>query len=315
MEQDIKMGFVDKLVLKHKPHRLDSMIKRSNKAIKTILTLLCLLITFQGFSQRPEGVDQLVAAENYFNLKVQEKGLKKAFITVSDNNTIAFRPGPVPAERYYKEQPDSIGFLKLEPAIAKISKSMDWGFTAGPYVFNPDESKTRSYYGTYLSVWKKNPRGVWKLAMDAGVAHKKPTNTLKKRFVNPTDVKYIHQKSDKRLQQREDIVFSSDKLMSTIMKADNKIAQTEFLTEDSWLLFPGYEPMTNKKTIMEFWKKKGYKALTYPIKADRAISGEIAYTYGTATILAKKYNYIRVWEVQPGFKWSVIVEVFTEELP
>lgn len=284
--------------------------------MKKVISFLCsIILCTSAFAQIPEGVDQLIAAENYFNLKVQEKGLKKAFISVSDNNTIAFRPGPVPALKYYKEQPDSIGYLKLSPVLAKISKSNDWGFTAGPYIYKQSESDTRSFYGTYISVWKKNNKGVWRLAMDAGVAHKKPLKTIPNKFFTPTDTKYIHQKSDKRLQQREDIVFSSDKLMSTIMKADNKIAQTEFLTEDSWLLFPGFEPMTNKKSIMEFWKKQGYKALTYPIMADRSVSGEIAYTYGTSTILAKKYNYIRVWEVQPNFKWNVIVEVFTEELP
>lgn len=284
--------------------------------MKFALSILCLITLLSpAFSQTPEGVDQLIAAENYFNLKVEEKGLKKAFLTVSDDYTIAFRPGPVPAKQFYKEQPDSIGYLKLQPVLAKISKSDDWGFTAGPYVFKQSASASQSFYGTYLSVWKKNKRGIWRLAMDAGVAHKKPTQKLKNSFMTPTDKDYIHQKSDKRLQQREDIVLSSDKLMSTIMKADNRIAQTEFLTDDSWLLFPGYEPMTDKKTIMAFWKTKGYKALTYPVKADRSLSGEIAYTYGNATILAKKYNYIRVWEVQPSHKWNVVAEVFTEELP
>ena len=283
--------------------------------MKKVFSFLCAIVLYtSSFAQVPEGVDQLIAAENYFNLKVQEKGLKKAFISVSDNSTIAFRPNPVPALKYYKQQPDSIGYLKLTPVLAKISKSNDWGFTAGPYIYKQNETDERSFYGTYISVWKKNTKGVWRLAMDAGVAHKKPLKTISKKFFTPTDASYIHQKSDKRLQQREDIVFSSDKLMSTIMKADNKIAQTEFLTEDSWLLFPGYEPMTDKKTIMEFWKKQGYKALTYPIKADRSVSGEIAYTYGTSTILAKKYNYIRVWEVQPNYKWNVIAEVFTEDL-
>ncbi|EOR92626.1 cysteinyl-tRNA synthetase [Arcticibacter svalbardensis MN12-7] len=283
--------------------------------MKKVFSFLCAIVLYtSSFAQAPEGVDQLIAAENYFNLKVQEKGLKKAFISVSDNNTIAFRPSPLLALKYYKEQPDSIGYLRLNPVLAKISKSNDWGFTAGPYTYKQSESDDRSFYGTYISVWKKNNRGVWRLAMDAGVAHKKPVKTIPKKFITPSDASYIHQKSDKRLQQREDIVYSSDKLMSTIMKADNKIAQTEFLTEDSWLLFPGFEPMTNKKAIMEFWKKQGYKALTYPIKADRSVSGEIAYTYGTSTILAKKYNYIRVWEVQPNYKWNVIVEVFTEEL-
>ncbi|MGX5688645.1 hypothetical protein [Arcticibacter tournemirensis] len=275
--------------------------------------LFLLLLTANVFSQNTaDKVSQLLAAENYFNALVKEKGLKKAFLSVSDNSTVAFRPNPVPAQKFYKDQPDSIGFLSLDPVYAKISKSGDWGFTAGPYIFKQRESDTQAFYGTYVSVWKKNSKNVWKLAMDAGVSHKKPSAELKRLYINPRNEIFLHQRSNTRLQQREDIVFSSDKLLATITKADNKIAQNEFLTDNSWLLFPGNEPVVGKKAIMEFWKKKGYKAITEPVKADRSYSGEIAYTYGNATILAKKYNYIRIWEVQPGYKWNVIMEVFTE---
>ena len=275
--------------------------------------LFTLLLSFSAFSQNTaDKVSQLIAAENFFNAQVKEKGLKKAFLSVSDNNTIVFRPGPVSAQQYYKNQPDSIGFLSLEPVFAMISKSGDWGFTSGPYVFKPNETDTKAFYGTYVSVWKKNRRGYWRLAMDAGISHKKPARGPKPLFINPRNEIFLHQRSESRLKQREDIVLSSDRLLATVTKADNKIAQNEFLTDDSRLLFPGYEPIIGKKAIMEFWKSKGYKAITEPVKADRSYSGEIAYTYGTASILAKKYNYIRIWEVQPGYKWNVIMEVFTE---
>lgn len=282
--------------------------------MKVPVSLLFFLLLFSKvFSQNTaDKVSQLLAADNYFNAQVKEKGLKKAFLSVCDNSTIAFRPNPVSAQKYYKDQPDSLGILQLDPVYAKIAKSGDWGFTCGPYVFKQDETDTHSFYGTYVSVWKKNKKGVWKLAMDAGVSHKKPSAELKRMYINPRNEIFLHQQSNSRLQQREDIVLSSDRLLATITKADNKIAQTEFLTDDSWLLFPGYEPVTGKKAIMEFWKKNGYKAVTEPLKADRSYSGEIAYTYGTASILARKYNYIRIWEVQPGYKWNVILEAFTE---
>lgn len=284
--------------------------------MKVTFSFLFFFILFSNvFSQTMDDkVSQLVAAENYFNAQVQEKGLKKAFLSVSDNSTIAFRPGPVSAVRYYKDQPDSIGYLRLDPLYAKIAKSDDWGFTCGSYIFGQQQDSTQKFYGTYLSIWKKNKRGVWRLALDAGVSHKKPAKTPNRMYINPKNDIYLHQRSDSRLQEREDIVLSSDRLLSTITRADNRVAQNEFLTETSWLLFPGREPIIGKKAIMDFWKSNGYKAITEPVKADRSYSGELACTYGNATILAKKYNYIRVWEVQPGYKWNVIVEVFTEAL-
>lgn len=263
-------------------------------------------------AQIDDRIAHIVAAENRFNELVEKRGLKKAFLAISDNSTIVFRPGPQSGKAYYKNQPDSIGILALKPFYGKISKSDDWGFTAGTYEFKNSPDATKMHYGTYLSVWKKNPRGSWRLALDAGVSHPKPTDPIETNFVNPTDHKFIHQQSENRLKEREDIVFSTDKLLSTITRADNRIAQNEFLTQDSWLIFPGKAPIVGKKKIMEFWKSKGLKALTTPEKVDRAYSGEIAYTYGSASILAKKYNYIRIWEVQPGYKWNVVLELFTE---
>ena len=278
---------------------------------------LFLLAAFcaNAFSQNNQDkVSQLIAATNYFNKKVNEKGLIKAFLDVSDASSLAFRPDPVSLKKYYRDQPDSIGYLQLDPLYAQISKSGDWGYISGNYTFKQNEHDYKKFYGTYISIWKKNKKGYWRLAMDAGISHKKPTKLLKKRFINPENEVFLHQRSTNRLQQREDIVLSTDVLLSTITKADNKIAQNEFLTDDSRLIFPGYEPITGKKNIMEFWKKKGLKAITEPIKADRSYSGEIAYTYGKATIQAKKYNYIRIWEVQTGHKWNVILELFTEDL-
>lgn len=280
--------------------------------MKSIFNLLLFLfIPSMLLAQELDRVSMLLNAEMRFNATVQKKGLRKAFLSISDNNTIVFRPGPKNGKEYYKQQPDSLGYLTLKPFYGKISKSDDWGFTSGTYEFKNTPDADKTFYGTYVSVWKRNVRGTWKLALDAGVSHPKPTETIEANFVNPENHKFIHQQSENRLKQREDIVFSSDKLLATITKADNRIAQNEFLTKDSWLIFPGYAPIIGKDKIMNFWKTKGLKALTTPEKVDRAYSGEIAYTYGSASILAKQYNYLRIWEVQPGYKWNVVLELYT----
>ncbi len=258
-----------------------------------------------------EQVSKLIAVQRGFNKLIQEKGIKNAYLYVTDESSIVFRPGPVSSKAYYKQQPDSEGTLELSPKYARIAKSNDWGFTSGPYVFKPSADSEAEFYGTYVTIWKKNRRNAWRMAMDAGIPHKKPIRQLKESFISPVSTKYLHQRSESRLKQREDIVMSSDILMSTIMKADNRVAQNEFLTDDSWLIFPDNEPIVGKKEIMAFWKNNSLKAITKPEKVDRSLSGEIAYTYGTASILAKQYNYVRIWEVQPGYKWSVILELFT----
>lgn len=283
-----------------------------------VSAFVLLLFTGTAISQTTDKVSQLISAENYFSALVKEKGLKKAFLSVSDENTIIFRPGPVNAVKYFKGKTDSSGTLNWNPAYARISKSGDWGFTRGPYTYKSDSSKT-TQYGDYLSIWKKNQKGVWKLAIDIGVSHQKPKSTPALVFQNPKNEIFLKQRSGNRLQQREDVVFSSDKLMGTILKADDQIAFKEFIAEESCLLFPGFEPINGKKAIMSFWQKKGFNLSSEPLKADRSFSGELAFTYGNATIVqkgqSKMYNYVRIWEVQQGYVWNTIVEVYTEIPP
>src|SRR5690606_25164343 len=102
-----------------------------------------------------------------------------------------------------------------EPVYARIAKSGDWGFTSGPFTFQEDEN-TSMKYGSYLSLWKKDKK-TWKLAYTAAVFHEKPKNTEPRLvFLNPKNNKFLHQKSQSRLQQRKDIILSSDQLYSTI---------------------------------------------------------------------------------------------------
>jgi hypothetical protein len=102
--------------------------------------------------------------------------------------------------------------------------------------------------------------------------------------------------------------------MGTVLKADSKVALKEFIADDARLLFPGFEPIIGKKAIISFWEKQGGRLSSEPIKADRSYSGELAFTYGDASIfqkgLNKKYHYVRIWEVQTGYVWKVIFEVY-----
>lgn len=283
---------------------------------KAVAFIFFLIFQAQAFSQTyRDKVGEIISAENYFSALVKSKGIKKAFLQVSDKNALVFRPGPIKAVEFYKAQSDSDSSVLIwEPAYAKVSKSGDWGFTNGPYKFKQNDTSS-THYGTYLSVWKKNEKGVWKLALDAGTPHGKPKTETKRLFDDADAGRFLHQHSETRLKQREDIVLSSDKLYATILKADNAIARKEFLADDTRLLFPGFEPVTGKKAVSEFWKKQGVKTLSAASAADRALSGELAYTYGTASITRngedKVYGYVRIWQVQPGFIWKVLVELYT----
>ena len=280
------------------------------------LLLSPLLLINSAYCQTSNGtVSSLVAAENYFAGIAKEKGTTKAFLTVSDENTLLFRPNPVKAKKYLAKQPADYSQLSWYPVLAKISKSGDWGFTTGPYIYKPSSESEQSNYGNYLSVWKMNSKGVWKLAIDLQISHPKPSIEPALTFVDPNNTRFFNQRSEKRLKQREEMILTSDQLFSATLKKYRNLAYNVFMGDDSRLLFPGHEPIIGKTNITDFLRNQEIQILTEPTKADRATGSDLAYTYGTAIVTSKgtekKYNYVRIWEVQQDHKWNVIVELFS----
>lgn len=285
--------------------------------MKQLVVLLTLLtsFTFNSYGQSSTGrVSSLVAAENYFAALIKEKGIRSAFLKVSDSETLVFRPDPISAVTFFDKKSEDLGQLSWEPAYAKISRSGDWGFTTGPYIYTPVSDSLSSSFGQYVSVWRTNKKGVWKLALDLGIAHQKPTSSPSLNFSDPKNFKFFNQISQSRLTQREDMIMTSDKLFSNTLKKNRGMAYSIFLGDDARLLFPGFEPIIGKTNISDFLSQHELNIVTEPINADRALGSDLAYTYGTAHITknneSTKYNYLRIWEVQDGHKWNVILEIF-----
>jgi ketosteroid isomerase-like protein len=264
-------------------------------------------------SQTSNGqVSSLVAAENYFAGILKEKGIKKAFLAVSDDETIVFRPNPVKAVDYFGKQKSSEGELSWKPSLAKISRSGDWGFTTGPFELKANGNTS---FGQYVSVWKMNSKGVWKLAIDLGISHAQPKKEPELFFSDPKNSKFFRQRSEARRKQREEMVLTTDQLFSKTLSKYNNLAYNVFLADNARLLFPGYEPIIGKTPITDFLRLQEIKIMTEAKKADRATGSDLAFTYGSASIthknLTKQYNYVRIWEVQDGHKWNVILEIFS----
>ncbi len=285
--------------------------------MRKIITLLYIILcsTLSTLAQPSTGtVSSLVAAENYFAALAKEKNTKQAFLAVSTDQTLVFRPNPVSAISFFKEQPTNTGILSWQPSFAKISRSGDWGFTTGPYTYKADTLSAKSFYGQYVSVWKTNKKGIWKLALDAGISHPQPQNKPELIFTDPEKTRFFNQKSESRLKQREDMILITDRLFSTTLKKYDILAYNAFMSDDAHLLFPGFEPIIGKQNIIDFLRSKALKITTEPVKADRALGSDLAYSYGSASIVKDKqtsiYNYIRLWEIQNDHKWNVILEIF-----
>lgn len=281
------------------------------KTLKTILLSAIVVGTSSAaMAQKADGTTKsLVNAELEFAATLAKEGASKAFISYSADNALVFRPNPVNSKTFYAKT-DNTKTLSWKPAFAKISKSGDWGFTTGPYFSN----EAQKGYGEYLSVWQAH-NGKWKLTMDMGITHNKPLKQMVENFSEPKGIYKPKLYGDKEFAIGREIISNTEATLNTTLKSYGVAAFSGFVNSDARLLFPGNEPIIGKPGILAFYNSMMSRMTLKTTAADRAMSGDLAYTYGLATVdykadLRESFNYIFIWERQPDNNWNIIVQMF-----
>jgi len=285
------------------------IFQKNNIYLLLILSLSCLKVQAQDM------VGELVAADYFSSELAGNKGALEGLKYAVDKNTTYFEPSPQSALDYLNNMPNIPDVISWKPVMAKVAKSNEWGFTTGPLTYQQIGFPKR--YGEYLKVWKRDRKGNWKIAIRAQISHADPSTEAGIKFENPSDQKFLVQRSKVRLSQREEIVENTDRLMGTILRADNRVAYKEFLAEDARLLFSGFSPVLGKENIQKFLVSHKIDIKTTPVDVDRSFSGELAYSYGDAKVIkdnkVQNFYYIRIWEVNKDYKWNVLVEMLFEK--
>lgn len=268
----------------------------------------------QVYAQLPDKVGSLISADRATANIARKESPHKALMSVVDKESTLYVPSPVNAVNYLSNRPNIPDIMTWRPNFALVSKSLDWGVTSGPMEFQKMGVIKR--YGQYLTVWRRDKKGGWKIHLRAEVENFGKGSVSDLVYYEPDDSWYLKHRSKVRLQQREEMVTQSDELFSTVLKADNQAAFNEFLADDVRYYYPWQTEIEGKENVLAFLKKKRIDITTSPEDVGRAYSGEYAYTSGTATVRSKekvvKFNYIRIWQLKDDYQWRVIVEMMFE---
>ena len=118
---------------------------------------------------------ELMKTDSAFNKLCQDSGSVYAFKKMCGTEIVTMSEGqlPISDKQVYLKSIENGGnvLLSWKPVKAESSSSGDLGYTFGNWYL---KSKTKAgtdttYYGNYISIWKKQPDGSWKYIFDAGV--------------------------------------------------------------------------------------------------------------------------------------------------
>jgi ketosteroid isomerase-like protein len=117
---------------------------------------------------------EILSADKAFCASAATAGVKAAFLGVitPDGKLLGEpRSGPDAVRAVYMQLPDTAK-LTWEPSFVDVSSSGDLGYTIGRYTLViPGTGKAAKPYikmGTYVTIWKRQPGGAWKVVLDGG---------------------------------------------------------------------------------------------------------------------------------------------------
>ena len=150
-----------------------------SRVVRVLSALL--LITFAGNADgRPTMAEVVAQTENAFSARCSEIGIRDSFLEYFAPDAIHFDPEPRLARPDLERETSSTKVrLTWEPRIVRVANTGQLAVSTGPYVLQTEKGK--SSFGYFLSMWKRQNGGAWKVVADIGLSGP-PAANLELRF-------------------------------------------------------------------------------------------------------------------------------------
>ncbi|NTS41095.1 hypothetical protein HRG84_09250 [Flavisolibacter sp. BT320] len=243
-----------------------------------------LLLCKNAFAQK--GLDEMIAAEKSFALHSVLHGTKEAFLQFADTASTMFTNGePVNGYQLWQGRPNKPGVLNWRPRYAEIAASGDFGYTCGPWTFQPGTTADKAVAnGYYFTVWKKNSAGEWKFILDIGadtgpVMEDTIVQVQKAETRKGLEITMLEAEADFIRHYKMDSVKAY-----ALCTSGNALLAKEGSGIEDKTKFSQSSSNANEGTI-------SFSALGSGL----APSGDLGFVYGTVTLNGKKEGYLRIW--------------------
>jgi ketosteroid isomerase-like protein len=287
--------------------------------MKKILLLSIVLIAFRLNAQEFKNTElqSLANAERSFSALAKERNTRDAFLFYFADSAVSSVPGEGPrvGKKHLEEQQPNESWLYWYPVYSDISASGDFGFNTGPWEFRQKKDDEKPVaFGEFVSMWKKNANGEWKVAVDIGIGHgpvATPVTTL--------TTSAIPLKTIKGKPSSYENILAEEKKFIEAFKSNGKSAYEKLLSTEIRLYRPGKEPILGLMSVNEALSN-GPKSLSYSIMGgDISSAGDLAYVYGKASFevtrdgVTQKRNgsYMRFWKKEDGKNWKIVLDLVT----
>lgn len=257
-----------------------------------------------------QGQLSLADTERAFAQLAQEKGVSPAFSAFFAPEGIVFAPGPTSAHARHDGKPDNGVRLAWQPSFAELAASDDLGWTTGPSSWRVKPTDP-ARHGHFVSIWRKQPDGRWKVALDLGIGHAEPPPTP---FVQAPIRKGRALSPDERERVRCDWL-EVEANFNALSAAKGRAAALEVFGADDLRTYrEGLLPTRSRKegqALVAFDEASTHSSLE---GSGMSAAGDLAFSYGLASSRhfsgadPLPFAFVRIWRKGPG-SWRLAVDI------
>ena len=132
--------------------------------------------TMPGSPSRTADPASLAAAESAFAAHSVREDMRAAFLAAFDADGVFVRNGWMVSNDFLRPRPAPAILLEWRPQYVEVAPSGEMGLSTGPSrITSKAEADAKPAYGQFVSVWRRDGAGTWKVAVDLGIGHPEPT--------------------------------------------------------------------------------------------------------------------------------------------
>ena len=262
----------------------------------------------------PPALVAMADAERAFARAATAVGWRDAFLEYFADDAISLTPEVSPAKDGLRKQPStpfSIFELVWEPRTGEVAASGDLGWLTGPSTsVSRKSAEPRTSHGCYLSVWRKQPDGTWRVLIDVGANAPEPVS-FPPGFTRTT--------IDEPYKGKDGKAAAGKSLADADRDLNERIAVTGFarafdarLAPASRLHRPGSVPALGRAAIVKWLEQNAASGIATNIGLESSASGDFGYTHGRFEVREPKAvagAYLRLWNRDAAGRWWLTVDV------
>jgi ketosteroid isomerase-like protein len=283
------------------------------------IILIFLIASLPVLAQKPDStsaLNSMLNAELGFAQSSVMHGRNAAFVENFAEESVVFTSKWITnGKQFCRERKESPVVLKWEPEFMDISRSRDFGISTGPWEMQDYRPNTESLStGYFLTVWKKQTGGVWKVILDAGSETPPPVvNHHRISFPSGADKPVINAPDNSTSKVSAELLEREKQILGIWKNNPVPSTYASFLGADARIQMGGELPKIKRDSI-NTWLLKLNKSLSWTsVGSNVAASGDMGFTYG----LFETHNvnstssghYVRIWKKQSDGRWLITLEM------